>query len=68
MRTVAEAFAFVLRPRPGDLFGIPLGLLLGWYVPLRNFLNPLLEIFHNAAPLALLPVFSLLPGLVPAIW
>ncbi|MFB9963662.1 ABC transporter permease [Sinosporangium siamense] len=42
---------------------IPLGLLIGWYRPLADFLNPLLELFRNTATLALLPVFVLLLGL-----
>lgn len=43
--------------------GIPIGLLLGWYTPLADFFNPLLEVFRNTAALALLPVFVLILGL-----
>jgi NitT/TauT family transport system permease protein len=42
---------------------VPIGLLLGWYTPLANFFNPLLEVFRNTAALALLPVFVLILGL-----
>jgi NitT/TauT family transport system permease protein len=42
---------------------VPLGVLVGWYRPVAEALNPLLEIFRNTAPLALLPVFVLLLGL-----
>jgi NitT/TauT family transport system permease protein len=44
-------------------FGVPLGLLIGWYRTLAELLNPLLEIFRNTAPLALLPVFVLVLGM-----
>ncbi|MFF7308892.1 ABC transporter permease subunit [Streptomyces sp. NPDC008137] len=39
---------------------VPLGLLIGWYRPVADFLGPLLEVFRNTAALALLPVFVLL--------
>ncbi|WP_326825426.1 ABC transporter permease [Streptosporangium sp. NBC_01756] len=42
---------------------IPLGLLIGWYGPLADLLNPVLELFRNTAALALLPVFVLILGL-----
>ncbi|MGV9774398.1 ABC transporter permease [Streptosporangium sp. NPDC003464] len=42
---------------------IPLGLLIGWYRPLADLLNPVLELFRNTAALALLPVFVLILGL-----
>lgn len=42
---------------------VPLGLLIGWYRPLADFLGPLLELFRNTAALALLPVFVLLLGI-----
>ena len=42
---------------------IPLGLLLGWYKPVAEVLNPVLELFRNTAALALLPVFVLFLGL-----
>jgi NitT/TauT family transport system permease protein len=45
------------------IIGVPLGLLLGWYRTLADVLNPLLEIFRNTAPLALLPVFVLVLGM-----
>ena len=42
---------------------VPLGLLIGWYRPVANLLNPLLEVFRNTAALAILPVFVLILGL-----
>jgi NitT/TauT family transport system permease protein len=42
---------------------VPLGLLIAWFRPVSEFLNPLLEIFRNTAALALLPVFTLLIGI-----
>jgi NitT/TauT family transport system permease protein len=43
--------------------GVPLGLVIGWYRTLAGLLNPLLELFRNTAPLALLPVFVLVLGM-----
>jgi NitT/TauT family transport system permease protein len=45
------------------VFGVPLGLLIGWYRPVADLLGPLLELFRNTAALALLPVFILLLGI-----
>lgn len=45
------------------VIAVPLGLLVGWYRPVAEFLSPLLEIFRNTAALALLPVFVLLLGI-----
>ncbi|OLT32025.1 ABC transporter permease [Actinomadura sp. CNU-125] len=42
---------------------VPLGLLIGWYRPVAQFLNPLLEVFRNTAAIALLPVFVLILGI-----
>ncbi|MEU8686511.1 ABC transporter permease [Streptomyces sp. NPDC048611] len=42
---------------------VPLGLLIGWYQPIADLLNPLLQVFLNTAALALLPVFVLLLGI-----
>ncbi|MET8005172.1 ABC transporter permease [Nonomuraea glycinis] len=42
---------------------VPLGLLIGWYRPVAQFLGPVLELFRNTAALALLPVFVLILGL-----
>ncbi|MFJ2619056.1 ABC transporter permease [Glutamicibacter sp. NPDC087344] len=43
--------------------GIPAGLIIAWYPKIRQFLNPLLEVFRNTAALALLPVFTLILGI-----
>ncbi|WP_028560430.1 ABC transporter permease [Paenibacillus pinihumi] len=45
------------------LISIPLGLAIGWWKPVSEYLNPLLELMRNTAALAILPVFILLLGL-----
>jgi NitT/TauT family transport system permease protein len=45
------------------VFGVPLGLLMGWYKGFERAVNPLLEALRNTAALALLPVFILLLGI-----
>ncbi|WP_223166805.1 ABC transporter permease [Nonomuraea sp. SYSU D8015] len=45
------------------LLTIPLGLLIGWYRPVADFLTPLLELFRNTSAVALLPVFTLILGI-----
>ncbi|AJY76534.1 ABC transporter permease [Paenibacillus beijingensis] len=45
------------------LVSIPLGLAIGWWKPVAQYLNPLLELFRNTAALAILPVFILILGL-----
>ncbi|MFD3257602.1 ABC transporter permease [Paenibacillus lentus] len=42
---------------------IPVGLAIGWWKGVAEFLNPLLEMFRNTPALAILPVFILLLGL-----
>ncbi|WP_230882418.1 ABC transporter permease [Planomonospora sp. ID91781] len=42
---------------------IPLGLAIGWYRPVADFLSPVLELFRNTSAVALLPVFILIFGL-----
>jgi NitT/TauT family transport system permease protein len=64
---VAHLEASLLRSLSGLALAIgaaiPLGLVIGWYKPVATVLNPLLEVFRNTAPLALLPVFVLVLGL-----
>ncbi|HEY8482574.1 MAG TPA: ABC transporter permease [Spirillospora sp.] len=45
------------------VMAVPLGLLIGWYRPVADLLNPLLELFRNTAAIALLPVFILILGI-----
>ena len=45
------------------VFAVPLGILIGWYRPLAQYLSPVLELFRNTAALALLPVFVLILGI-----
>lgn len=42
---------------------IPLGLAIGRYRPVADFLSPVLELFRNTSAVALLPVFTLLLGI-----
>lgn len=42
---------------------IPLGAAIAWYRPVREFFQPVLEIFRNTAALAILPVFVLILGI-----
>jgi NitT/TauT family transport system permease protein len=42
---------------------VPLGAAIAWYRPVREFFQPVLEVFRNTAALALLPVFTLILGL-----
>ncbi|EME64893.1 ABC transporter permease [Rhodococcus ruber BKS 20-38] len=42
---------------------VPLGVAIGWYRPVAEFLDPILELFRNTAALALLPVFILILGI-----
>lgn len=57
LQRAASGFAIAVA------LGVPLGLLIGWYRTLADILNPLLELFRNTAPLALLPVFVLVLGM-----
>jgi len=45
------------------VLAIPLGLLIGANRRLGEVLDPLIEVFRNTAPLALLPVFTLILGI-----
>lgn len=45
------------------VYGIPLGLAIGWYRGFSEVVNPLLETLRNTAALALLPVFILILGI-----
>ena len=42
---------------------IPIGAAIAWYRPVREFLQPTLELFRSTAALALLPVFTLILGI-----
>lgn len=45
------------------VMAIPLGAAVAWYRPVREFFQPVLELFRNTAALAILPVFTLLLGI-----
>lgn len=62
-----DVTASLLRALSGFLIAVtvvvPLGLVTGWYARLGDFLNQIIEIARNTAPLALLPVFILSLGI-----
>jgi NitT/TauT family transport system permease protein len=62
-----DIVASLLRALSGFLISVvlivPLGLAIGWYARLGDFLNQFIEVCRNTAPLALLPVFILLLGI-----
>jgi NitT/TauT family transport system permease protein len=64
---VKHAVASILRSSSGlalaILIGVPAGLVIGSSRRIAEFIGPLLEIFRNTAPLALLPVFTLILGI-----
>ena len=45
------------------VIGVPLGATIAWSRPVREFLQPVLEVFRNTAALALLPAFTLVLGI-----
>ncbi len=47
----------------GLAIAVPLGLLIGWFKSLENFIDPLLQTFRQTSTLALFPVFILLFGI-----
>jgi len=57
MKRTGSGFALAVA------IALPLGLVIGWFPLVAEILNPLLELFRNTAPLALLPVFVLILGL-----
>jgi NitT/TauT family transport system permease protein len=66
--TLAEhATASILRSSSGlalaILTAVPAGLVIGSNRRIAEFIEPLLELFRNTAPLALLPVFTLILGI-----
>lgn len=43
--------------------GVPLGIAIGWWRRVNELVDPVFELFRNTAPLALLPLFTLLLGI-----
>jgi NitT/TauT family transport system permease protein len=64
---VEHAIASILRSSSGlalaMLIAVPAGLIIGSNRRIAEFIEPLLELFRNTAPLALLPVFTLILGI-----
>jgi NitT/TauT family transport system permease protein len=62
-----HAMASILRSSSGlalaILTAVPAGLVIGSNRRIAEFCEPLLELFRNTAPLALLPVFTLILGI-----
>jgi len=63
----AHAIASILRSSSGlalaILIAVPAGLVIGSNRRIAQYIEPLLELFRNTAPLALLPVFTLILGI-----
>jgi NitT/TauT family transport system permease protein len=59
--------ASILRSSSGlalaILIAVPAGIIIGSNRRIAEFIEPLLELFRNTAPLALLPVFTLILGI-----
>jgi NitT/TauT family transport system permease protein len=47
----------------GVVTAVPLGILIGWYRPLENYLNPLLQLLRQTNPVSLFPVFIMFFGI-----
>lgn len=45
------------------LLGVPLGLLMGWFVPVNQALNPLMQIMRPISPIAWIPIAILWFGI-----
>jgi NitT/TauT family transport system permease protein len=64
---VEHAMASILRSSSGlalaILIAVPAGIIIGSNRRIAEFIEPLLELFRNTAPLALLPVFTLILGI-----
>lgn len=64
---VEHAMASILRSSSGlalaILIAVPAGIIIGSNRRIAEFIEPLVELFRNTAPLALLPVFTLILGI-----
>src|SRR3546814_5554077 len=40
----------------GIVAAVPVGFLLGWYQPVRGFIDPLINFFRALPPIALIPL------------
>lgn len=40
----------------GMLLAVPIGFLIGWYTPMRRFVDPLVNFFRALPPIALIPL------------
>ena len=47
----------------GMLFAVPIGFLIGWYKPIRRFVDPLVNFFRALPPIALIPLVIVYLGI-----
>jgi len=47
----------------GMLLAVPVGFLIGWYRPIRRFVDPLLNFFRALPPIALIPLVIVYLGI-----
>ncbi len=66
-KLLPQILVSVWRAAGGFAFGVvtavPLGILLGWYRPLEDYLNPLLQLLRQTNPVSLFPAFILFFGI-----
>ena len=46
----------------GFIIALPVAILMAWYVPVRNILNPWIQFVRNIPPLAYVPLFVIVAG------
>ena len=46
----------------GFVIALPVAILMAWYVPIRNILNPWIQFIRNIPPLAYVPLIVILAG------
>ncbi|MEN8139595.1 MAG: ABC transporter permease [Thermodesulfobacteriota bacterium] len=68
--TVASLFRVTMGFYLAIVFGVPLGMLLGSFTPLRRLVNPLVHFLRPISPLAWIPLAMLWFGIgdVPAVF
>ena len=47
----------------GMLLAVPVGFLIGWYAPIRRFVDPLINFFRALPPIALIPLVIVYLGI-----
>ena len=59
----ASVWRILIGLAVSELIAIPLGLLIGWFGKVEEYLDPLLQMLRNISVLALFPVFILFLGI-----